>query len=587
MLPRANAVWRAGHGCTAATLTLRSLLTLLLATVAANATGCDGTTEPGAPTELKCVNCHQQTWITTNDPVHQDAGFGQDCATCHVNLTWRPAPGYQHSAAFPLENSHATLTCKQCHSAPGKLPVACVGCHLAQWQGAKDPDHAASAISQVCQTCHDTKDWVPAPGYQHNKFPLTGKHKTAGCNGCHSKPSPLPLTCVGCHLAQWQGAKDPDHQSADISKECKTCHDTAGWSPAPGYNHDKFPLSGAHKSAKCSSCHSEPSPLPLTCAGCHLSQWQASAKPNHGESGFGQTCETCHDTSAWSPAPLFPHDKFFPLLGKHKTTPCAACHTTAKPPKLCSGCHLAQWQGATQPNHSLMGLSKQCESCHDNNAWKPAPGYKHNKYPLLGKHKAASCASCHTSAAPPPSLCAGCHLPQWQSAKDPDHVAVAMSKTCQTCHTVNGWKPAPGYKHNTYPLQGKHVGVSCGACHKPTGKTPTTCEGCHMAVWHQTTNPNHAALGLSQACAGCHAVSGWKPAKFPNHNPLFPISSGKHTNIACATCHTTSDWKAFSCVSSGCHPKSKMDKEHLGEVSGYAYESVKCYKCHPQGTEDD
>lgn len=56
-------------------------------------------------------------------------------------------------------------------------------------------------------------------------------------------PSPaLPTECAGCHLPQWRDATTPDRKSRGISQDCKTCHDTAGWAPAPGFVHDKLPL---------------------------------------------------------------------------------------------------------------------------------------------------------------------------------------------------------------------------------------------------------------------------------------------------------------------------------------------------------
>ena len=42
------------------------------------------------------------------------------------------------------------------------------------------------------------------------------------------------------------------------------------------------------------------------------------------------------------------------------------------------------------------------------------------------------------------------------------------------------------------------------------------------------------------------------------------------------------NYRIFSCLDSGCHPRDKMDDKHDGKT-GYVYDSVVCYSCHPDG----
>jgi hypothetical protein len=70
---------------------------------------------------------------------------------------------------------------------------------------------------------------------------------------------------------------------------------------------------------------------------------------------------------------------------------------------------------------------------------------------------------------------------------------------------------------------------------------------------------------------------------YESHTP-FPITSGAHARPDCNSCHGDFDtFTKFSCV--GCHEHSQgvTDPRHSG-VSGYAWDSAKCYECHPSGS---
>ena len=104
-----------------------------------------------------------------------------------------------------------------------------------------------------------------------------------------------------------------------------------------------------------------------TCVGCHQAQYNATRNPNHGQVGYGTSCDTCHrptDTS-WQQG-SFNHTRF-PLRGQHNVS-CAQCHTGGNYPAFsCTVCHD---RGETDKEHrGRSGYtydSRACYSCHPN-----------------------------------------------------------------------------------------------------------------------------------------------------------------------------------------------------------------------------
>ncbi len=252
----------------------------------------------------------------------------------------------------------------------------------------------------------------------------------------------------------------------------------------------------------------------LGCVGCHKHDYDTAKSPNHVEAKLPTTCDTCHIKASWSPA-AWPH-LTWPLVGKHVDATCADCHDAApnhipKPPRSCDGCHLSDYQAAKSPNHVDANLPKTCESCHTPKAWKPAT-WDHSTWPLDGKHLQAACASCHKTApnrvVKPPRTCDGCHMPDYQGASNPNHVAGSYPKTCQTCHTTSGWKPA-GMTNHAFPItSGKHKNVACAKCHVNPDFKVFTCmsSGCHpkgdMDDKHQGEVNGYQYK--ASACYSCH-----------------------------------------------------------------------------------
>jgi hypothetical protein len=112
---------------------------------------------------------------------------------------------------------------------------------------------------------------------------------------------------------------------------------------------------------------------------------------------------------------------------------------------------------------------------------------------------------------------------------------------------------------------------------------PRDCFGCHTQDYNDTINPDHTTASFPTDCELCHYPThfSWSQAVFDHR---FPINSGKHSNADCTDCHLTSNYREFSCLSCHQHNKTRMDNQHQ-DVTGYVYESLACYACHPQGRE--
>jgi hypothetical protein len=255
------------------------------------------------------------------------------CAVCHNTSSWTAASFDHNKTAFPLTGAHKTVACATCHVNNNytTLPTNCIGCHQTDYNNTNAPPHVSSGFPTTCENCHSTTDWTGA-SFNHNttKFPLTGAHITVPCAQCHVKNNytTLPLDCYSCHTKDFTGTTNPNHVSAGFPTNCALCHTTAAWTSSTFNHNSVFPLTGAHATVACASCHvgGNYTTVPTDCYACHKADYNKTTNPNHVSAGFPISCATCHNTTSWTGAP-FDHNKTpFPLTGAHKTVACAACH---------------------------------------------------------------------------------------------------------------------------------------------------------------------------------------------------------------------------------------------------------------------
>jgi len=297
----------------------------------------------GTPTS--CESCH---WQKRQDDRYQ-LRLGSHCGDCHTPQDWKAVPpdrwDHERETGFRREGIHRTLDCADCHGQEGfrAAGISCLSCHEEDLREARNPDHVAAGFPPSCQACHSNRSWAGA-AVPHTAFPLGAKHALASCRDCHGDGlySGRPTNCASCHLADYQGVRDPDHQSLGFALECQGCHGTNSetWEGARFNHTSSWPLQGAHARLNCAACHAG-SPRPSReCYACHRPDYDAARDPDHRAAGFPTACDGCHAPShvSWSQA-VFNHA--FPIKsGRHAGLSCTECHKSSNYREFtCLECH--------------------------------------------------------------------------------------------------------------------------------------------------------------------------------------------------------------------------------------------------------
>jgi hypothetical protein len=257
----------------------------------------------GAHGLLDCQRCHTGAGYTALDtrcaachaePAAHSGMFGGDCAACHTTAAWRPATlqgkAFDHSLVgftlnlHPVDFQQAPIQCTGCHKGqiksqpagqPAQLdPQPCVACHAAQ--AVTSSARFAAHIQQygtACLACHDGVDRLHAFNHQVT-FPLTGKHASLTCAGCHKNGSYRGASpqCAGCH-------QEPDLHAGFFGTRCDYCHTDQAWRPAPLHAHT-FPLD--HGGSPKASSGTPGAGSEVACQTCHPARYAA------------YTCDSCH-----------------------------------------------------------------------------------------------------------------------------------------------------------------------------------------------------------------------------------------------------------------------------------------------------
>ncbi len=534
---------------------------------------------------------------------------------CGLLLLALPMRARAQISPGPLARAHHDLegptNCAQCHGLHREpMNQMCLACHKEiAWLLNQNRGYHARVVTMEkkdCASCHpdhagtDFK-LIAWPGGSRDKFDhqlagwaLEGKHAEAKCEDCHtlkfrtgqaaalSKRTGsagwvgLETTCVSCHRAD-------DVHKGSLGESCDRCHDSKGWKPAPKFVHDSsaFPLTGKHVDVKCDQCHLAKSlgivpdaegkliprfkPLPFKlCSDCH-------ANP-HGTRMAGR-CSDCHTTRGWHVIEQthFDHSATrYPLVGKHASVKCDACHgpnlKIKDPPfATCASCHKDPHAGQAVLN----GKPADCAACHRVQGFAPSTftlaQHAATRYPLTGKHASVKCASCHTTTGAvtrltmPFAKCADCHADQHggQLASRPD------KGSCEACHTDAGWTPSTfslaAHAKLRLPLDGRHAQIKCAACHgltrpglpalpkraasygpaKVVLQVPeTACQDCHVDP-HGGRYLKGGAMPMKDGCATCHNARAFRPSTVDvdRHAQFSFALDGAHRATPCVACH--------------------------------------------------
>ncbi|NQV15107.1 hypothetical protein HQ531_06580 [bacterium] len=483
----------------------------------------------------KCLDCH----TTIQARVEQELGYhGQleekDCAVCHSDhigvdfqmIHWEPSQSkFDHNkTGYKLDGKHIDLKCRQCHSkdfvvqedvlAYSKaidnsemlnstflgLDFECSSCHL--------DIHKKEFADLGCEQCHVTASWAEArASFDHDyktTYPLRGAHKKVECEKCHtekqSKVGNFQVAvygglkfdrCTACHADK--------HKDA-FGHNCLQCHSEKtfkidGSADVMNHNKTRYPLIGMHKEIACNKCHTKDNQYKdlnsfNECLDCHKDYHQGAFTGSNRD----PACDKCHSVKGFFPT-LFgvkEHDNTrFALDGAHLAQPCVFCHLDQQAPiyswstTTCVTCH--------ESVHGKQFLKYQseaswCKNCHKTSDWAQL-SFEHGNttFPLTGKHNDMACVFCHKADAGIiqyeilETSCRSCH--------NDVHGDQFQSQKCDQCHGTGAWN-IPRFDHlnlTQFPLDGHHVELNCGACHKYVQAIGTIrfkpikhrCQDCH------------------------------------------------------------------------------------------------------------
>lgn len=545
----------------------------------------------GVP-DKKCLDCHKDIRQSIEKPRSFHKLTNKPCLVCHSEHKGREydsisvdKKSFDHSqTGFQLSPPHSKIECQECHKETrhGKAlkPDAtryfgptpnCLSCHK------KDDPHQFTGKLQTtdCNQCHRDDSWKiggiydtvrpnrlpPPPRFNHNietKYKIDGKHLTVACNDCHIKIDPASSaedsprryswpelnqkTCESCHKNPHIGKFPPTL----IGKKCTDCHITSSWTKLPklekSFDHNnltRFELSGRHTEIPCSDCH--------------LRDGRDVYKFSNAYSGF---CTNCHKNVHI--------DQFRP---DYQTESCLTCHDTSKFSQLKPFNHDTQTHFRLTGDH--LRIKNQCQQCHTptTKLLTEKPRKFAGKYKFAHQDK-GYCTECHTNV----------HLGQFHQK--------FSDQACSQCHTTDTFLTRLPFDHNStdYPVVGKHSGLKCQECHKPTlsrySAAPNRTKGQYLfsdltakncATCHK--DPHNGKLG--GRCVNCHSEHhGWSSIDDFHKNYLLV---GVHNLLSCEQCHGHDNHRRLTGTSERCIFCHKKDDNHNSALPD-------CAQCHTQQT---
>jgi hypothetical protein len=267
----------------------------------------------------------------------------------------------------------------------------------------------------------------------------------------------------------------------------------------------------------------------------------------------------------------------------------------------CQACHtdVAEQRAAGTGVHGLktndMSDCAACHRDHEGQAYNPSElalkkfdhstiGFSLTRHIINYDQSPLACKACHTAEGnyklSSTAACTDCH-----GAHDATFMAAhtaAFGVQCLTCH--DGVDKTHGFDHaqTKFPLEGQHINLGCGDCHRPSlaaQDTPANCAGCHAEP------PVHASV-FGDDCASCHTAAAWKPAKLENRlafdheaasfKLIYHAKNYDSSPLNCRTCHTAGDYSFTAQTCTDCH--SAHDAAFMAQhIEQYGSDCLSCH----------
>lgn len=412
-----------------------------------------------------CIGCHEDK--TKGKSVHSAIAMG--CTSCHEIRVNKDVTHVKLITSTPV------ALCVTCHADKKAADIKgtvhppavrdCLKCHDPHVSDNKNQllkPVSGDAKQNLCLTCHNTGENVPAKGSRHAALEM-------GCDTCHVThktgevgklefdfhlTKATPALCLDCHDAKDANLQKA-HQNQPFEKaDCITCHDPHQ-SDVPKlmakYMHPPF----ADK--QCNVCHA-----PAKDGKVVLTQSDAKA-----------VCVTCHDEKAKQ----IETAKVQHPGASGECTDCHSPHASRQPqlPKttgvaICLECHSDIADLAKKPVHHQPVFGQACGICHE-------PHGNDNDHLLRAKGNA---------------LCLECHGPDSVPQKlEAEHVLTIFNGKVKL--------PDDYYQKNKVPILPLRYGLGHPVEYHPVSdvmdptnmskvKTPLSCLSCHQP--HSSAQPD-------------------------------------------------------------------------------------------------
>lgn len=390
----------------------------------------------------------------------------------------------------------------------------------------------------------------------------------SNCTKCHTLGDKVSNEkCLDCHteIRTRITAGKGYHASTDVDgKECAACHsDHHGRTfrivnfETAGFNHaiTGYRLTGAHSREQCTGCHQvsfirdeEIRKKSFTYLG--LDRECLSCHEDYHRKTLSSDCAGCHGDESFKPAVKFDHQSTkFPLAGKHLQVACASCHsiemTDGKKFQRFSGIAFSNCTSCHEDVHKGK-FGQNCRDCHNEETFHQVAAmesFDHNRtdFPLLDKHVAVSCKSCHKGSFTDPlphDRCVRCHQDYHRS----QFSSGGLSPDCAECHTTRGFSLSSysieRHNQSRFALAGAHLATPCFDCHKKTDRWEfreigIRCADCHSDIHQQYIDPKYYP---EKDCRRCHSESRWSEVAFDHSTTVFSLT-GAHGRQSCRKCH--------------------------------------------------